>query len=303
MILFGMLFHRFGIATLGFACVLSGVWEHWDWISRKLLRLSNDTSESTQAESLEPDEADRTEEVSEPTETTTEKEPEEISQAVHLKVLNAFSPQRTWQSLVALEGADIEFPLIHLLKILATFMIYVNLKFIMAGHLPITNRDAFVGTVNRSWSLAYRVPLLYSDLLLLLSGFLVAHKLSNEMETTCRLSFLRNVATKACRYVPSILAVLGFQTWILPHLGAGPLWNLLVGENARLCEENMWRSALSVQNTADMEEMVRVKSVNTNDKVILRLWKLMLKEIPQKSTFPISIVNYIMKILLRRDRL
>lgn len=201
------------------------------------------------------DETERTEEVNETEETPAA---EETTQELplHLRILNGFSPQRTLQSLVSLEQPDIEFPLIHMLKILATFMIYVNLKYIMAGHLPLTNRDAFVSSVNGYGSLAYRVPLLYSDLQLLLSGFLVAHKLSHEMETTCRLSFLRNVATKAGRSMPSIVAVLAFQAWVLPYLGTGPLWSLLVGENARLCEENMWRSALSVQNTGDVEEMV-----------------------------------------------
>ncbi|XP_034109742.1 uncharacterized protein LOC117571596 [Drosophila albomicans] len=243
----------FFIGALTSACVLSTVWQHWDWLSSKLTRLTT----TTRAPQTDDDE--RTEEVEE--EVTDEQQQaeqdakEKSAPPVHLRILQAFSPQRTWRLLVSLEDQDIDFPLIHLLRILATFMVYVNLKFIMAGHLPLTNRDAFVGTVNRYWSLPYRLPLLPSDLLLLLSGFLNANQLSHQMEATCRLSFVRNVATKACRYVPTILAVLGFQTWILPHLGTGPLWQLLVAENARLCEENMWRSALSMQNTADMEDM------------------------------------------------
>ncbi|KAH8397870.1 hypothetical protein KR222_004404 [Zaprionus bogoriensis] len=239
----------FGLATLACTCLLAIVWEHWDWLCAKLLRTGD-------SDTVAPDdETERTEDIAAEEEQEVEAETAPIEPALHLRLLQAFSPQRTLQSLLSLEQPDIEFPLIHLLKILATLMIYVNLKFIMAGHLPLTNRDAFVNAVNGYGSLAYRVPLLYSDLLLLLSGFLVAHKLSHDMETTCRLSFLRNVATKAGRHVPSILVVLGFQTWVLPHLGAGPLWRLLVGENARLCEQNMWRSALSVQNTGDLEEM------------------------------------------------
>lgn len=243
----------FGLATLGCTCLLAIVWDHWDSICAKLARTGG--TGSTDSEPGAAAETERTEEVTESTEESP-KADDTTDPPLHLRILNAFSPQRTLQALVSLEQPDIEFPLIHLLRILATFMIYVNLKFIMAGHLPLTNRDAFVNSVNGYASLAYRVPLIYSDLQLLLSGFLVAHKLSHEMETTCRLSFLRNVGTKLGRYMPSIVAVLGFQTWVLPHLGTGPLWSLLVGENARLCEDNMWRSALSVQNTGDLEEMV-----------------------------------------------
>ncbi|KAH8387642.1 hypothetical protein KR093_008506, partial [Drosophila rubida] len=238
----------FGLSALAAACLLSSVWQHWDWLSGKLARLS-----ASNAEEAKTDAEERTEQLEETQEEQEEAPP--TPPALHLRLLHAFSPQRTWQALISLEGEDTEFPLVHLLRVLATLLLYAHLKFIMAGHLPITNRDAFVGSVNRLWSVGYRLPLLYSDLLLLLSGFLVAHQLAHQMETTCRLGFVRNVATKAVRYVPSVLAVLGFQTWLLPHLGAGPLWQLLVGENARLCEENMWRSALSVQNTADMEDM------------------------------------------------
>lgn len=244
-------------------CLLALIWEHWDWISAKL-RLHSGTVEGKaeagaeanrveEVEQEEPEEVEQTEEQKTETEQT---EPKQLTPALHVRLLSAFSPRLTLEKLTSLDHPDVEFPLIHLLRLLATLLIYVNLKFMMAGHLPITNRDAFVEAVNGYWSLAYRIPLLHGDLLLLLSGFLLAYQLSHEMEQTCRLSFLRNVSAKACRYVPSILAVLGFQAWVLPYLGSGPLWSLLVGENARLCEENLWRNALSLQNTGDVEEMV-----------------------------------------------
>ncbi|XP_023169417.2 uncharacterized protein LOC111598411 [Drosophila hydei] len=263
-----------GIAALGCTCLLALVWEHWDWISAKLLRLHSATGsaadaasdeEGSSVEELEPEEAEETQ--AEQTEDSQKQE--QMTPALHLRLLGAFSPRLTFEQLATLNDPDVEFPLIHLLKLLATLLIYVNLKFMMAGHLPITNRDAFVDAVNGYWSLAYRIPLLHSDLLLLLSGFLVAYQLSHEMEQTCRLSFLRNVSAKACRYVPSLLAVLGFQAWILPHLGSGPLWSLLVGENARLCEENMWRNALNLQNTGDLEEMCSPTTVQLSLEVQL----------------------------------
>ncbi|EDW07303.2 uncharacterized protein LOC6584330 [Drosophila mojavensis] len=257
-----------GIGALGCTCLLALIWEHWDWISAKLrLHSGNGTvegraeagAEANRVEEVEPEQVEEAEE--KPTEeqgTETEIEqtqPEQLTPALHVRLLSAFSPRLTFAKLASLDHPDVEFPLIHLLRLLALLLIYVNLKFMMAGHLPITNRDAFVEAVNGYWSLAYRIPLLHGDLLLLLSGFLVAYQLSHEMEQTCRLSFLRNVSAKACRYVPCILAVLGFQAWVLPHLGSGPLWSLLVGENARLCEDNLWRNALSLQNTGDVEEM------------------------------------------------
>lgn len=57
-------------------------------------------------------------------------------------------------------------------------------------------------------------------------------------------------------YLPTLYAVLFFQTWILPYFGSGPFWGSLVMQNSEICESQMWRNIFSVQNAIDFEETV-----------------------------------------------
>lgn len=46
-------------------------------------------------------------------------------------------------------------------------------------------------------------------------------------------------------------------------LGSGPLWNTVVKQNAKLCEENWWRNVLFIQNLYPFEEMVSKLQLKT----------------------------------------
>ncbi|XP_037935805.1 uncharacterized protein LOC119669846 [Teleopsis dalmanni] len=168
------------------------------------------------------------------------------------EIIKSFSPRRTLTVLLSEENTD--FPILHVLKLGATFMLYVCLKYLMIGHLPITNRDQLVRAVDHPFSIMFRAPLLYADILLLIGGFFSAYQLSSEMEQKSYIQLLKCLVSKICRYLPTLFVVILFQTWILPHLNSGPLWTNLIGQNSRLCEQQMWRNVFSVQNAIDFEE-------------------------------------------------
>ena len=112
----------------------------------------------------------------------------------------AFSPQRTFNDLLSEEQHEVQFPIIHVLKIGATFMLYISLKYIMMGHLPISNRDKLVNAVDQPLSILFRAPLIYTDILLLISGFLSAYQLSVEMEERTHIQLLKRVVAKILRF-------------------------------------------------------------------------------------------------------
>ncbi|XP_073830459.1 uncharacterized protein [Musca autumnalis] len=175
--------------------------------------------------------------------------------ALALEIFKSFSPKRSLDILMADDDAhDVPFPLFHVLKVVATFMLYLCLKFLMIGHLPITNRDQLVRTFDNPLTILIRSPMIYADILLLISGFLTAYQLSEEMEQKSYIQLLKRMALKVSRYLPTIYLLICFQTWILPHLNSGPLWPNLIGHNSRLCDDQWWRNILSLQNAIDFEE-------------------------------------------------
>lgn len=114
----------------------------------------------------------------------------------------SFSPKRTFQILWSPEIPQYttNFPCFHLLKIIATFMLYLSLKFLMLGHLPYRNRDDIVRVLENPWTILIRHPMLYTDILLLISGYYTAQQLSEEIEQKSFIPLLKRVSLKFSRY-------------------------------------------------------------------------------------------------------
>ncbi|XP_055843239.1 uncharacterized protein LOC129910023 [Episyrphus balteatus] len=244
------------LASFWFIAAAAYVSENWAKVSNYLSGFLKSSKDET-PEEPKTDEPEKEPEPS--TEPEQEAEPEveqdETSHhAIAKEIFHSFSPKRSLSELLSEDRLDMQFPIFHLLKILSTFMLYVCLKYMMIGHLPITNRDKLVRTVDQPFSVVFRSPMIYTDILLIISGFLSGYQLSEEMEYKTYIGVIKRVFAKVLRYLPTIYAVLFFQTWILPHLGSGPLWNKLIGQNARLCEHNMWRVLFGTQNAIDFEE-------------------------------------------------
>lgn len=116
-------------------------------------------------------------------------------------ILNAFSPQRTFVELLGSDHFETQFPIFNILKLGASFALYVCLKYIMIGHLPIINREKLVRTLDQPQSVLFRSPLIYMDVLLMISGFLVAYQLAEEIEQKTHIQLLKRMTLKISRYI------------------------------------------------------------------------------------------------------
>ncbi|KNC25327.1 hypothetical protein FF38_02523 [Lucilia cuprina] len=222
---------------------------------------NEETAAEQEAESKETTAAEnpKGEEEESPKENETEECAEDSTENLSLnqlalEIFKSFSPQRTFNILLSPDTYDVQFPVFHVLKIAATFMLYLCLKFLMIGHMPIINRDQLVRTLDHPLSVLIRSPMIYADILLLISGFLSAYQLSEEMEQKSYIHLLKRLGSKLSRYLPTVYLLICFQTWILPYLSSGPLWTNIVGQNSRLCDDQWWRNLLSLQNAIDFEE-------------------------------------------------
>lgn len=57
------------------------------------------------------------------------------------------------------------------------------------------------------------------------------------------------------RIAPPLGALILFCTYILPHLGSGPQWNLVVTHHADICKTYWWRNLLFIHNYFGFKEM------------------------------------------------
>lgn len=65
------------------------------------------------------------------------------------------------------------------------------------------------------------------------------------------------------RISPNIIAVILFCTYILPELGSGPMWPIVVDHHSTLCKSYMWRNLLYIHNYFGFENMVETYKILT----------------------------------------
>lgn len=171
-------------------------------------------------------------------------------------MLMSFSLKHTTRALFNFDSDDDIIYCIYGLKGLATIFLFISLKTLLAGHRPYANRTHQTELLNNPATVLLRAgPLLYSDVFLLSSGFFAGYKMQQDLTVRYRNSWMRRLAARAVRLLPSVLAVVLFTGWIWPHLGGwggtmGPQWPQLVERNAKLCQRPaaLWSHVLFVQN-------------------------------------------------------
>jgi hypothetical protein len=89
---------------------------------------------------------------------------------------------------------------------------------------------------------------LNTDILLMLSGLLTTYTTIGQLQRGRKLIVWRELLDRYLRIAPSIIFLILFFTFILPLIGSGPMWNLVVTSHAELCKKSWWQNLLFIQN-------------------------------------------------------
>lgn len=73
------------------------------------------------------------------------------------------------------------------------------------------------------------------------------------------------------RILPNLMTVILFCTFVLPFLGSGPLWPLVVNHHSELCKQHMWRNMLFIHNYFGFKDMVRTNNSQRIEFLLLLL--------------------------------
>lgn len=60
------------------------------------------------------------------------------------------------------------------------------------------------------------------------------------------------------RILPTYIAIILIFAFILPYMGDGPLWKLIVYPEAEFCRKNWWTNLLFINNYVNSNEMVNI---------------------------------------------
>lgn len=106
-------------------------------------------------------------------------------------------------------------------------------------------------------SVIVRAAAIYTDAFIMLSGLLTSYAIIGRLRNKQPPRIGQEYFSRFLRIVPMLGALILFCTFILPELGAGPQWNLVVNKHAEICKENWWRNFLFIHNYFGFGKMVR----------------------------------------------
>lgn len=86
----------------------------------------------------------------------------------------------------------------------------------------------------------------------MLSGLLMSHIILGKLQNGRNINCSKEIAGRFLRIFPPYIAIVIFSTYILPHLGAGPQWNIIT-DQSEVCRKIWWRNIFMIHNWFGIE--------------------------------------------------
>jgi peptidoglycan/LPS O-acetylase OafA/YrhL len=100
-----------------------------------------------------------------------------------------------------------------------------------------------------------RIGFIYSEVFLTISGLLVSYSTIGRLQRGQKVSIVREIISRYFRFMPPMTALIIFATFILPKLGSGPEWSMLITSQSEICKKNSWRNLLMIHNYFGFENI------------------------------------------------
>ncbi|CRK96891.1 CLUMA_CG009993, isoform A [Clunio marinus] len=214
--------------------------------------------------------------------------------------LTAFSLKKNLKDMMSIEvpKGDIASP--HGVRFFSMIMLILSHRSMEVEFNPVANRTQMSLMIKSPFSVLLRSSSLYTDTFLMLSGMLVAYSFIGRLQRGQNINVLKEIAARYFRVVPPMAALLLFGTFILPLLGDGPQWNMLITNQSEICKQTWWRNFLMIHNWFGFENicMTHTHHVGTDFSLFLiaPFMIMCLHKYPKKSMSVIFILALISTI-------
>ncbi|XP_017782884.1 PREDICTED: nose resistant to fluoxetine protein 6-like [Nicrophorus vespilloides] len=213
----------------------------------------------------------------------------------------AFSLRRNLQSMLSIEKQANDLEAVHGIRFINALMLIFSHKSMALLFLPYTNRTAMSEIIGQPWTVIGRAASLYTDPFIMLSGTLTAYSLFGRLQKNIRINILEEYASRLFRIVPTLGALILFCTFVLPFIGSGPMWNLVITHHSHICKKNWWRNLMFIHNYFGFKDMclththhvgIDTQLFFTSPFMVLVLWKW-----PKKGAFTLATIALISTIM------
>lgn len=157
--------------------------------------------------------------------------------------------------MVSIVPAKGDIPSPHGIRFFNTLMLIISHKCMELDFNPISNRTEMILFSKSPISVIVRASYLYTDSFIMLSGMLVAYSFVGRLQRGQNINVIKEIAARYFRVIPPMAGLILFGTFILPLLGNGPQWNMLITYQSQLCKQTWWRNFLMIHNWFGFENI------------------------------------------------
>ncbi|KAL1455621.1 hypothetical protein WDU94_009703 [Cyamophila willieti] len=166
-----------------------------------------------------------------------------------------FSLIKNSKKLISLDRAPDDIECIHGVRTLNAIMLLISHKSMALFFNPYINRTQMASNLGKPWTVVARAASFTRIRSLCYLDFSLLTLSSNNLKEVGKINVVREIVSRCFRLLPTLGALILFCTFILPFLGSGPQWNLVVSHHATICKQNWWRNMLFIHNFFGFKDM------------------------------------------------
>ncbi|XP_011304464.1 nose resistant to fluoxetine protein 6 isoform X2 [Fopius arisanus] len=171
------------------------------------------------------------------------------------EIVLAFSLKRNLRKLLSMKPGDDDIATLHGIRAINALMLIVAHKSMALFFNPYVNRTGMAEYLGRPWTVIGRAASLYTDPFIMLSGLLTTYSFVGRLRKSGEIHVKKEYLSRLFRLVPNLGALILFCMFIMPYIGSGPQWNLVVTHHADICKKTWWRNFLFIHNYFGFENM------------------------------------------------
>uniref|UniRef100_A0A336N027 CSON009625 protein n=1 Tax=Culicoides sonorensis TaxID=179676 RepID=A0A336N027_CULSO len=167
----------------------------------------------------------------------------------------AFSLIKNTKNILNLKREPNDIACIHGIRAVNAYLLIISHKSMALFFNPYINRTSMAETVGQPWTVIARAASLYTDPFIMMSGLLTTYSLFGRLQKGHHIKIFQEYIGRFLRIAPPLGALILFCTYILPLLGSGPQWNLVITHHSGICKMYWWRNLMFIHNYFGFENM------------------------------------------------
>uniref|UniRef100_A0A1Q3FR05 Nose resistant-to-fluoxetine protein N-terminal domain-containing protein n=2 Tax=Culex tarsalis TaxID=7177 RepID=A0A1Q3FR05_CULTA len=169
--------------------------------------------------------------------------------------LTSFSLLRNTRTIFCVKDDPNDVACVHGIRFLNALLLIIAHKSMAMFFNPYTNRTGMSETLGQPWTVIGRAASIFTDPFIMFSGFLTTYSLVGRWLRGKQVKLYQDYIGRLLRIAPPLGALILFCTFVLPFLGSGPQWNLVVTGHGDICKKYWWRNMLFIHNYFGFKDM------------------------------------------------